>query len=615
MTPQLTAGALQTIMTGGEVVQPVMQILGRKKLAGNAETERYRLLVSDGVHLNTYAMLATQLNDKLYSGELDDNTIVRIDRHIVSMLNNQQKRVIIILDLTVLMKGSEVKTKIGNPVPYVENAPTVNGNTAAPPAPVRNDPPAVSAQPAAQPKPQFNSSNRGGNRSFGSTNSTQDMQGRTHPISGLTPYQNKWIIKARVTSKSPIRSWSNARGEGKLFSMDLVDESGEIRATAFRDQCDKYYDMIEVNKVYYISKCQLKTANKQFSNLNNDYEMTFTHDTQVVPCADDSEIPQITYNFVPLSVLQNSDANAIVDVIGVCKSANDIQNLTARTSNRELKKRDITLVDQSLTAATVTLWGTQAEEFDGSTQPVVAIKGGRITEFSGAKSISLVGSSVLNINPDIEEAHKLRGWFDCLTDDANFNSVSLRSGGADGIGSKCITLKEAKDSQLGGGDKADYYNTFATVVHIRTENSVYKACPAPDCNKKVIDQNTGMYRCEKCNREYDNFKWRLMLSAQIADWTGSQWLTLFHETAEAILGTTADEVGNHKESNENYQDCFKQALFHQFLFRLRAKMENYNDETRLKVVVQSVKVPDYKDYCRRMISEIKEMSGITIGDN
>ena len=28
--------------------------------------------------------------------------------------------------------------------------------------------------------------------------------------------------------------------------MDLIDESGEIRATAFKEQCDKYYDMIEV---------------------------------------------------------------------------------------------------------------------------------------------------------------------------------------------------------------------------------------------------------------------------------------------------------------------------------------------------------------------------------
>lgn len=70
---------------------------------------------------------------------------------------------------------------------------------------------------------------------------------RTHPIVGLSPYQNKWVVKVRVTSKSPIRQWSNARGEGKLFSMDLTDESGEIRATAFKEQCDKFYDMIEVN--------------------------------------------------------------------------------------------------------------------------------------------------------------------------------------------------------------------------------------------------------------------------------------------------------------------------------------------------------------------------------
>lgn len=54
------------------------------------------------------------------------------------------------------------------------------------------------------------------------------------------------MIKARVTTKSPVRTWANARGEGKLFSIDLIDESGEIRATAFKEQCDKFYDMIEV---------------------------------------------------------------------------------------------------------------------------------------------------------------------------------------------------------------------------------------------------------------------------------------------------------------------------------------------------------------------------------
>lgn len=56
----------------------------------------------------------------------------------------------------------------------------------------------------------------------------------------------RWVIKARVMSKSDIRTWNNARGEGKLFSMDLCDDSGEIRATAFKNECDKFYDMIQV---------------------------------------------------------------------------------------------------------------------------------------------------------------------------------------------------------------------------------------------------------------------------------------------------------------------------------------------------------------------------------
>ena len=83
-----------------------------------------------------------------------------------------------------------------------------------------------------------------------SNSSTVDTSSlNVFPIASLTPYQNKWTIKARVTHKSDIRRWSNSRGEGHLFAMDLIDESGEIRATAFKEQCDKYYNMIEVGKV------------------------------------------------------------------------------------------------------------------------------------------------------------------------------------------------------------------------------------------------------------------------------------------------------------------------------------------------------------------------------
>ena len=60
------------------------------------------------------------------------------------------------------------------------------------------------------------------------------------------------LLLLRVTSKSDIRTWNKASGSGKLFSMDLMDESGEIRVTAFKDQCDAFYDKTVVGKVYYI---------------------------------------------------------------------------------------------------------------------------------------------------------------------------------------------------------------------------------------------------------------------------------------------------------------------------------------------------------------------------
>ncbi|XP_069686364.1 replication protein A 70 kDa DNA-binding subunit isoform X2 [Periplaneta americana] len=601
MSYQLSEGSLAVILAGGNVEDPVMQILGHKKIAGtSASSDRFRLLVSDGKHLNSFAMLATQLNDKVTSGELCDFTVIQITRYITSMVSNADrgdKRVMVILGVKVLAMGTEVGFKIGDPKPLSESG--------------EADKNAVKQQQTIRPiqhklnQPMNNVNNAS------SVLASPGGSVHTHPISSLSPYQNKWVIKARVTSKSPVRTWANARGEGKLFSMDLVDESGEIRATAFKEQCDKFYDIIEVNSVYLISRCILKTANKKFTNIKNDYEMTFTNDTQVIPCNEDtSDIPTLTFDFTPINKLSEMDTNSIVDVIGVCKSSSDVQTLISRNTNRELRKRDITVVDQTNTGVVLSLWGSQAEEFDGSLQPVIAVKNGRINEFGGGRSVSLMQSSVLQINPDITEAHKLRGWFDNVGSTQEQESISTRTGGVGGGTSNWMTLKEAQENQLGCGDKPDYFSCTGTLLIVRSENSLYKACPTPECNKKVIDQNNGMYRCEKCNREYPNFKFRLLLSVSLGDFTGNQWITCFQDVAETLLGISAQELGDLLNDAREFQQVFVNAVFKTYVFRLRAKMENYNDENRLKVTAVEAKPLNLKEHNRRLITEIKEMAGV-----
>ena len=40
---------------------------------------------------------------------------------------------------------------------------------------------------------------------------------RTLSIELISPYQNNWTIKARVSYKGDLRTWSNSKGEGKVF--------------------------------------------------------------------------------------------------------------------------------------------------------------------------------------------------------------------------------------------------------------------------------------------------------------------------------------------------------------------------------------------------------------
>jgi len=85
-----------------------------------------------------------------------------------------------------------------------------------------------------------------------------------------------------VTKKAEIKHFTNARGEGKLFSVELIDDaSAEIRGTFFGAAVDKYYETVHEGGVYYMAGGAVKPAKRQYTSINNEWEITFGDRTTV----------------------------------------------------------------------------------------------------------------------------------------------------------------------------------------------------------------------------------------------------------------------------------------------------------------------------------------------
>lgn len=436
-----------------------------------------------------------------------------------------------------------------------------------------------------------------------------------NPIESLSPYQNNWTIKGRVSYKGDIRTWSNSKGEGKLFNVNFLDESDEIRATAFNEMADKFAGLLEEGKVYYVTKARIQQSKPKFSHLSHPYELSLDRDTEITECFDASDVPKINFNFSRLDTVQDLEKDSVIDVIGVINCVNDVFQITAKSTGKPFNRRNITIVDDSNFAIDVGLWNNTAVDFSIPVGAVIALKGVKVQDFGG-RSLSLTHSGSIVSNPDIPDAYRLKGWYDNKGSNEKFKSMKTENAGTSDPLNRRKTIAQAESEGLGGNEKPDYFSLKATISFFKKDNLAYPACnnevnttgrgPTP-CNRKVIQESDGSWRCERCNLTYPEPHYRYILNASIMDHTGLIWVTLFDDDATKLFGMSAGELLQLKDlpDSREFEKATARCLMKEFNFRIRAKQDSYNGTVRTRYQVSSVNALNYSAECSALVTELE----------
>ncbi|KAG2261000.1 hypothetical protein Bca52824_068079 [Brassica carinata] len=651
----LTAGAIEMIrnetVNSHEDMKPVMQLTELKLFTAQQEPskERIRVLLSDGTAF-IQGMLGITLNHLVKDGVLQAGSILRLDHFVCSEI--QKKKIVVIAQLEVIATKSDI---IGDHVrpprkaehggDYGNKSNTSNtetgtshvgqqrqqqvfgsgSNSSLPPSVtrsysnpsaglVRDPPPTTYPLHRQQPPPPPMYQNRG-------PVARNEAPPVIIPINALNPYSGRWTIKARVTSKGDLRRYNNQRGDGKVFSFDLLDaDGGEIRVACFNAAADQFFDRIVVGNLYLFSRGNLRPAQKKFNHLPNDYEITLDTASTIQQCyEEDAAIPKNLYNFRSIGDIESMETNSIIDVIGVVSSISPTGTIMKKTGT-ETQKRSLQLKDMSGRSVEVTMWGsfcnTEGQRLqslcDSGGFPVLAVKAGRISEFNG-KAVSTIGSSQLFVEPDLVEARKLKEWFEREGRSAPCISISREFSGNGRVDVR-KTISQIKDEKLGTSEKPDWITVNATIIYMKVDNFCYTACPIMNgdrpCNKKVTDNGDGTWRCEKCDKCVDECDYRYILQLQLQDHTGLTWVTAFQEAGEEIMGMTAKDlyyVKHEHNDEEKFEDIIRKVAFSKYIFKLKVKEETYGDEPTVKATVVKVDKVNYSSDTRMILGAIDKL--------
>lgn len=364
------------------------------------------------------------------------------------------------------------------------------------------------------------------------------------PIKALGVLTGDWAIKARVSVKGKVKTFMKQRGEeSKLLPLELVDkEDTQITATIFGAGVDKYDDLVQEGKCYLISKGTVKFVNRKYTSINNEYTIVLDAGSVIIPAEDDPSIKRKNWYYTPIEKINSINNGQLVNVLGIVANVGSVISIFKEEG--EIRKRTITLYDESKELISVTLWRKYADEAIKEGE-IVGIRNVRVSEYNYAKQLSSATDTVVKPNPEDNRVHALQ-----LMKEQKISPSppKANSNHKENISLVAEVVNEREQMLL--DSKGKFYMVSATVMtSTHDKGFFYVGCNK--CKKKIQSD-----RCLNCEEDKGS-RAIFTFTIQITDGTASIWVNVFGDEGEKLLGKTADEVKGMKEKDEmSYKKVF-----------------------------------------------------------
>lgn len=108
------------------------------------------------------------------------------------------------------------------------------------------------------------------------------------------------------------------------------------------------------------------------------------------------------YDAKTIEEINENETNEVIDLIAVVTFVEEVNEFTAKSTGRHLKKRELTLQDRTGSIQLV-LWNEMTEtEYEKGM--VLLILNGKINEFQNRKNVTVTPVTRIQINPNIENS-------------------------------------------------------------------------------------------------------------------------------------------------------------------------------------------------------------------